>query len=65
MVIIHKAKNKKNKTKQKSRPIKLHKSNMILNVIKLKYLPEAEIVADYIKNNRVSNKKKSLANSEQ
>lgn len=38
---------------------------MILIIIKLKYLPEAEIVADYIKNNRVSNKKKSLANSEQ
>lgn len=38
---------------------------MILNIIKLTYLPEAEIVADYIKNNRVSNKKKSLANSEQ
>lgn len=32
---------------------------MILNIIKLKYLPEAEIVADYIQNNRVSNKKKS------
>lgn len=33
---------------------------MILNIIKLKYLPEAEIVADYIQNNRVSNKKKVL-----
>lgn len=32
---------------------------MILIIIKLKYLPEAEIVADYIQNNRVSNKKKS------
>lgn len=37
---------------------------MILNIIKFKYLFEEEIVVDYIKNNRVLNKKKSFVNFE-
>lgn len=37
---------------------------MILNIIKFIYLFEVEIVVDYIKNNRVLNKKKSFVNFE-